>query len=243
MQEDIKIPEDFEEFLYWVKARTEATWAIGPQTDLERIDFAFDEDQKGVTWHKPLTDIQIDTIETKYDLTFPSEYRLFLKILHTPNQKQVIEVYDQEDDHEFSIKKVSLFHDWLNDELRILELRSQQYDSIHEDIRASNAPPLIPISSNRFLVGTECDGLYPVLSAWGSDIVVYGCDLRSYLLRELRYDLGISNNVSSEEGREDDWVCPEYQKILNIEYPEKLNKTAKSIPFWGDFITELKDYD
>jgi hypothetical protein len=60
------------------------------------------------------------------------------------------------------------------------------------------APKLLPLTGYRFIIGDPLDCSNPVLSVWGSDTIVYGWDLRSYLLNEL----GLLEQVYDEEKHE-----------------------------------------
>jgi hypothetical protein len=71
---------------------------------------------------------------------------------------------------------------------------------------------LIPIYGHRYLVGEPCCAGNPVLSVHQSDIIVYGRDLREYLLREFAADLG---------GR----------ALRDDRFP------VGDLPFWGAFCT------
>lgn len=63
---------------------------------------------------------------------------------------------------------------------------------IHELVAA--APRLLPIYSHRYLLAEPCRAGNPVFSVYQSDIIVYGTDLRTYLLHEFADLLGTDRN-------------------------------------------------
>jgi hypothetical protein len=73
----------------------------------------------------------------------------------------------------------------------------------------AQAPPLLPVYSHRYVLAA---GPPLVLSVHQSDIVVYGCDLRAYLLHELHRLLGIP------------------------EEPTWMQADVQAIPFWGELM-------
>jgi hypothetical protein len=77
----------------------------------------------------------------------------------------------------------------------------------------AGGPKLIPICGHRFLLAEPVVAGNPVLSIHQSDIIVYGKDLRSYLLAEFA---GILGTVAAE-------------------VPGDQSSEMK-IPFWGEFL-------
>jgi hypothetical protein len=53
------------------------------------------------------------------------------------------------------------------------------------------APRLIPVFGHRYLLAEPCAADNPVFSVWQADIVVYGANLRDYLLFEFTGPLGL----------------------------------------------------
>ena len=83
------------------------------------------------------------------------------------------------------------------------------------------APKLIPVYGHRCLVEKADDRGNPVLSIWQSDIIVYGNDLRDYLLHDFGYLLGLSDEMvdASRPAWSDDDV-----------------RRHEAIPFWGELL-------
>uniref|UniRef100_UPI004049977F hypothetical protein n=1 Tax=Flavobacterium sp. TaxID=239 RepID=UPI004049977F len=219
-----KIPENFVEFLYWVKEITESFWSIDPKTSTN--DFVCEDWIYGAKWIG-LSESEIDNVEIKYSIKFTLEHRAFLKILHTIDRKEKIEYTESfEEDAEILIDEVPFFYNWLKDEAEIIERLHWPFKTIYEDVIGHNRvwlkswgkrpnteleikkiytdwyeknPSLIPLTSHRFLVSDNNLKYKPVLSIYGSDIIIYGWNLRSYLLNELQNHLNIQNLVYDDE--------------------------------------------
>jgi hypothetical protein len=253
------MPENYTDFFYWVKERTEALWQGKPGCTID--DFEYGKWIYGAKWIG-MKEEDIDAVEEKYAVKFTSEHREFLKILHTIDRKEPIEYTTSfEKDAETIIKQVSLFHNWLEDDEEIKYRMNWPYRTILDDILGGskvwlkswgkrpasdegkeaifsewlkNAPRLIPLTSHRFLVGDPELKDRPVLSVWGSDIIVYGWDLRLYLLNEIGEYLNISEDVYDEEDQ-----CYYSEDISEIKQIRKAAYTAavnKDIPYWKEMI-------
>jgi hypothetical protein len=100
----------------------------------------------------------------------------------------------------------------------------QQTTRLRELLAA--APKLIPIFEHRYLLAEPCTSGNMVLSIWhGLDIIVYGADLRDYLLREFNVELFHS---SAERRR--------YHPGPNTNIADEIFHRAAAIPFWGDLM-------
>ncbi|QJB42417.1 hypothetical protein HF324_33035 [Chitinophaga oryzae] len=81
MNNKVIFPEGLADFLYWVKETTESYWhKVDPQKSIY-----------GAKW-LPLSEAQIDGLESKYSIKFDVEHRTFLRILHT-----IDKYYDQDE--------------------------------------------------------------------------------------------------------------------------------------------------
>lgn len=256
----LNIPENYTEFLYWVKERTEKFWSKNPETCKD--DFVCEKWAHGAKWI-PLNDSQINSIENKYDIKFSSEHRDFLRILHSIDRKETIEYKETfEEDAEIKLSHVPFFYNWLNDTEEIQDRFNWPYRTIFEDIIGPNkvwlkswgntrpksdndkerifsrwlkqTPKLLPITSHRFVVHNENQEENPVLSIYGSDIVVYGWNMRHYLLNELQEHLNLFELVYDQE--DDEWYSEqkkEFQDLNNLEYKKAKDKV---IPVWEEMI-------
>lgn len=256
--EKVYIPEDLTEFLYWVKERTESFWSKNPQTTQE--NFRCEDWIYGAKW-QGLNDAEIDEIEKKYQIKFTPDHRAFLRILHTIDRKERIEYEADDENAEPEIREFPFFYNWKTDNEEIKYHFDWPRRTILQDILGQNqvwlkswgkrpkneaekeavfidwltkAPKLLPLTGHRFMVSEPLIKGNPVLSVWGSDIIVIGWNLRHYLLNELEKDLGLWEYVFDEEFK--DWDIQskkEAQEIYNLEY--ELSKT-KTIPFWEEMI-------
>ncbi len=132
----IQIPENFTEFLYWIKERTELFWSIDPNTSTN--DFVCEDWIYGAKWIG-LSESEIDKIEIKYSIKFTSEHREFLKILHTIDRKEKLDYTNSfEKDNEILIEEVPFFYNWLIDEVEIRERINWPFKTIYEDVVGEN---------------------------------------------------------------------------------------------------------
>ena len=132
------------------------------------------------------------------------------------------------------------FYNWTSDEQAIREAIEAVFEGLISDVEENqlwlkswgakphdaekrkeclrgilaSAPRLIPIYGHRFLLADPGRSGNPVLSVHQSDIIIYGADLRDYLLAELGELIGVSHEPQTE-----------------VE--------VHNIPFWG----ELMDLD
>lgn len=256
----LKIPTDYTEFLYWVKERTEKFWSKNPETSED--DFVCEKWAYGAKWIG-LSDSEIDSIENKYTIKFSSEHREFLKILHSIDRKKITEYTETfDEDAEIKYDHYPFFYNWLTDDDDIQYRLGWPYQTIFQDVVGTSkvwleswgstrpksdsekekifsewfqkTPKLLPITSHRFVVSESNENENPVLSIWGSDIIVYGWNMRHYLLNELKEHLDLFELVYDEE--DDEWYSEpikEFQEIYNLEYEKAKNKV---IPIWEEMI-------
>ncbi|MFC3160858.1 hypothetical protein SAMN05443633_105220 [Chryseobacterium arachidis] len=243
------IPENLTDFLYWVKERTEKLWA---SEDWREHEFY------GAKW-QPLTEQQIDEVEQKYGVKFNNEHKEFLKILHAVDRKEIIE-YDGEN-NEVIFEECTWFYNWLKDEQEIRERLHGLSDWFYSDVEGGNQvwlkswgkkpgskeerekifqewfskiPQLLPIYSHRFVVGDDNLKWNPIISSWGSDIIVMGWDFRTYLLNEIGSHLDIYEDVFDEEDQMFyPEVLPEIQEIFNENF--KFDET-KDVPYLKEMM-------
>lgn len=253
----MKIPSDFKELLYWVKETTEKRWAIGPQSEAEACAWHHHNSFWGARWDSGLTQGEINNLEKKWDINFPHDYRLFLEILHCIDRPDIIEHDDG--DEQYEDEEDVMFYNWKKHSKEIEKRFNWPYETILQDVLGNNqvwlkswgtrpdndmdseaifqqwykkAPKLIPIFGHRFIINEQVKTGNPVLSIWGSDIILYGWNLREYLLNELKYDLGIQNITLDEDGWDSEPIT-EYQAILDENM--KIGKTIK-IPYWEEMV-------
>lgn len=222
----MNIPPRFgEEFLYWFRQRTEAAWAGGYPRQ---------------RWLPGLSDEEIAGIECTWAIRFPPDYRLFLRLLHAVGEE--MSAGSRSRKRLVPVRKSKIVYNWLldakdlraafswpfeglgfgleNDDLFWLPEwgeRPSSVDARRERLREaiSSAPKLIPITGHRYLLAEPLRAGNSVLSIYGSDIVIYGADLRRYLLIEFAHLLGIDRDSVLRE---------------SMEAASRLG----DIPFWGE---------
>lgn len=200
-----------EEFLNWFRQETEAAWAeYRPRTFDQYVAgrVGGHDWQAGTQWTCDLAERDIDEIERRWGLAFPADYRLFLRVLHATDRPRIGALYGGSNEL-VPAGGPGVYH-WLRDESAIgaaLEdvvqglvfdvennvlwpgewgPRSANADDRERVVRArvAAAPKLAPIFAHRALVIEPRTSGNPVLSIYQSDIIVYGGDLRAYLLTE-----------------------------------------------------------
>ena len=177
----------------------------------------------GLKWQCDLSDDDIDGLEAKWGVLFPPDYRLLLRKLHAPADPPAgARFYDWRDDEAlrraFDWPVQGLAFDVEHNELWLEGWGSRPADPDARRIRLkqvvnAEAAPLIPVLGHRYLVGLPLEAGNPVLSIHQADIIVYGDDLRGYLLHEL---FGTGGRCAAGEPILERWC---------------------RIPFWGSFVS------
>lgn len=249
------IPEDYTEFLYWLKEKTEAAWSEKTKEGAEPrwID--------GAKWIG-MSDEEIDSVEKKYDVRFVPEHRQFLKILHTIDRCEEYEYTETFDEHEkVKTGKRPFYYNWLSDDEEIRNKLDWPYREILKDVLAPNGvwleswgekteseekkkavfaewflktPKLLPLTSHRFLISDETLVHRPVLSVWGSDTIVYAWSLKHFLLNEFSDALDLMTYLHDAHGN-----------VRSMEYGDELGEINereyelsknKEIPFFKEMM-------
>src|SRR4051794_37577350 len=193
-------PPDFgEPFLSWLREETESAWAKLPAQDQGW--------QPGTKWGAPLSDEELADAQKFLGIDFAPDYRLFLRILHTTTKRPKAIRYEGNAGQSVEVPG---FYDWRTDRDEIRKALDWAAEGVALDVErhglwlsewgekpASSADqlrvlkkqvqessPLIPVFGHRYLVADVPEPGNPVLSIWQGDVVVYGEDLRAYLLRE-----------------------------------------------------------
>lgn len=229
-----------DDFLEWLRRATETTWRSHVPRDFKAAGVGGLDWQTGTRWRGGMTDAEIGEAEDRYGLRFPPDYRLLLATLHTPDPPMVGARFVGT---ELVPSYGRLFHDWTGDPEPIQSAIAWPLDALlwsieHDEswhpswgprprgkrqrealLRQSveAGPQLVPVLGHRYLVGPPDRIGNPVLSIYGADVIVYGSDLRSYLLAELDLDPLASSDGGDEE-------------------------PADGIPFWQDVIDGLPWY-
>jgi len=245
------IPNELEDFLFWVKERTELMWSQNSGLPLnEEINWAI-----GAKW-KGLNDQEISEIEKEFDLKFTDDHKLFLKILHSIDKKESIKKYQETINIPIE-EQIPFFYNWKRDKEEIKNYLDWPYNTILDDVLSENdvwlkswgrkpqslseremifknwheqAPKLIPIRGHRFMVSEPFTAGNPVLSVYGADTIVYGSNLRYYLIHELEFHLGL------REPEDDDKDCYWKPTIELENIREEDYSIPIDIPYWQELI-------
>lgn len=228
------IPENFEDFLYWVKETTERRWKNFSKSKKDGNWWNHKHNLfEGAKWVDPLTDEEVDALEIQWNIKFPKDFRSFLKILHRIDKSNYYEDKDFETG-EIELSAYHIFHNW-RDKAQIQE----RFDNLLEHLKLcvlSNIKPswlkswgsrpeskeeciaimeewrrkahvLIPINSHRYLVSEPTQTCPHVISMYGFDTILYSLNLREHLLKELRWDLGLDEREYDDD-QEDEKPAP-----------------------------------
>ncbi len=254
----IRIPEDYTEFLYWIKETSEAFWSKNPETSED--DFVCEDWAYGAKWIG-MTESEIEQTEKEFNIKFTSEHRQFLKILHTIDRKQVY-TYEDDETGEIEHHESPFFYNWLSDKEEIKDTINWPYTTMLSDVMGANkvwlkswgnirptseetkekifsawfkkTPKLIPIYGHRFIVSNHDNTQNPVLSIRGSDTIVYGWNMRHYLLCELYEHLNLVELVYDKEDNE--WYDHLKEELKEINLREYELSKQKSIPVIEEMI-------
>lgn len=244
-----KIPNDLDEFLNWLKSRTETAWADYKTTTLE--EFQFNEVggsswRTGTKWQTGLTEDEIAALENNWGVKFPKDYRLFLAILNAPDRGMYATGWS--DDPPYGLTEEGdepSYFDWRQDNEALDDALSWPLKGLGFDVEESSlwlpgwgrkpflqkralkkleklveaAPPLIPLTGHRYLAAHTLDAGNLVLSVYQSDIICYASDLRNFLLLEFSELLGF-----------------EYEEITAIATKGITSDKISEIPFWGEIM-------
>ena len=201
--------------------------------DYERAGVGGCHWQRGTRWTGPLSDGEIEQVEQRYGIHFRPDHRLFLQVLHATEPRRFGAAFIDESRMR-AIERPGFYH-WLRDDAEIRAAFDWLTDGLAFDVEhnqlwrdswgarpsteaarrdrlgelVASAPRLLPIIGHRYVLA---DDPTLVLSVYQSDIIVYGRDLRSFLLHELHDLLGIADD------------------------PEWMNADPRRVPFWGELI-------
>jgi hypothetical protein len=235
MMRVVTAPPGFDEsFIAWFRAKSERMWSSTAAPTFDELEakgvsgLLWD---RGTRWTNGLSDREIDLAEARWSLRFPPDFRLFLRLLHVPDRPMIgrgfvgstavpirgPSFYDWREQSD-AIRRAldwpadGLVHDVEHNDLWLREWGPRPSSAIARRARVREAvaaaPRLIPILGHRYLVAEPSRAGNPVLSVYQSDIIVYGNDLRDYLLRDV-----LARGVESDR------------------------TAVGEIPFWGQFLT------
>jgi hypothetical protein len=138
--------------------------------------------QAGTKWRPGLSQPEIDKFEQDIGFKFPQIYRDYLSCMNGTDK-------DTLDIHGSTAMEPTYdcgYYSYPQDLERIKKRISWIYEAFDTDenfVQARKIPHIMPIYSHRFLI---VDNFIenPVLSMHGTDVIIYGDDLLTYLARE-----------------------------------------------------------
>lgn len=145
--------------------------------------------QPGTKWNKGLSDDQIRKLEEKFGFKLSNDYRDFIKVMNGIDTDLIsIDPFELEDD-----SYSQLYYEYPKDCERISELLEEIdkfkkcIDEVLTDagFSVSDIEGYVPTYAHRSLVVFKDKSLSPVISVWGSDVVVLAENLEEYWIKEL----------------------------------------------------------
>jgi len=232
-------PTELGAFFDWVRATTEAAWRLATDhtlADYEERGTGGAHWRRGTKWIGGYSDAEITSFERRDGVTFPLDFRLFLKRLGCTEPLRGGAYFL--DSTNMAEREGPGFYDW-RDESQIAGAREDVIGGLAFDVehnrlwpadwgarpdapaerervlraQVAAAPKLAPLFGHRFLLLEPATAGNPVISVHQSDLIVYGENLRAYLLNELE-----------ELGSDRDFQDPAYE-------------SRSSISFWGQFLS------
>ena len=242
-------PDNFDDFLPWLKDRSEAAWATYKEATFDSfVDAGVGGSswRTGTQWQTGLDAQQIDAIELHRKLRFPTDYRQFLTVLNSPDRG--VYCVGWSDDPPYGMVEGDdepSYFDWQKDDEAIIDAlnwplqgllidveenalwldswgqRPDKVTDVREKVArlVATAPTLIPITGHRYLLALSLEAGNPVLSVWGTDIICYGSNLRNFLLLEFSGLLGL-----------------DYREIAEGANAGITREKIAAIPFWGELM-------
>ena len=154
--------------------------------------------KKGIQFAKGLTDLEIIEIETKFNILFPPDLKLFLQTAQPTSDGFVNWRLGLKSDKEFNKIIQRLNWPW---EGMVFDIKSNSFwmkswgektNDIESKIQIAKEyyetyPRLIPIYSHRYIPELPKDTGNPIFSVHQMDIIYYGSDLETYFANEFGY--------------------------------------------------------
>ena len=173
-----------DEFLVEFKRQTEARWQ---HADINPVVYGF-QFQRGTRWNEGLTGSEIEAYEMALGVQFPNDFKSMLRVMNGTDLPTV-DVHGSRGMPQSTFAGVYSYPR----DLSIVQEMRQDVDKDRGEIAAvlldqgfqlEPAANLVPIFSHRYIVcGSDPDNSV-VLSIVGTDAIVYGDSLRTYLQKE-----------------------------------------------------------
>ncbi|HLX55070.1 MAG TPA: hypothetical protein VKR58_14080 [Aquella sp.] len=165
--------------------------------------------KKSESFEKGLGDEEVLMIESKFNLTFPPDLRVFLQSALPISNSFVNWRLGLSSEEES--EKLTFRLNWPLDGM-IFDVKSNDFwfdqwgnkpEKIEDRINLATKfyhtyPKLIPIYSHRYIPSQPNQAGNPVFSVHQMDIVYYGYDLASYFAKEFQFDLPSNFEILTE---------------------------------------------
>ncbi len=170
-------------FLIDFKRRTEERWA---RARIVPDIYGF-QTQPGTRWLPGLSDSRIDEVQAALGVTFPDDFREFLRHLNGTD-RETVNVYGTSGEPRRTGTGV---YSYPRDLAAVRALMSEweaDWPEITEDCGLDPSVRCVPIYLHRGVLCGPDLGRSTVMSIMGTDAIVYGPDLRTYLEKEFLGD-------------------------------------------------------
>ena len=148
--------------------------------------------QKNTKWNTGLTEDEIVSLEKQFGFDFPNDYVEMLKVFNGFDTKQISIDPDGVEKPQYE-RRCYKYPDDLEKTKWLLDEINQNIEYANATLTEAGFDPaqvegFIPLYGHRALVVLENKQQTPVLSIWGSDIIVYGDSLIKYWCHEFHID-------------------------------------------------------
>lgn len=196
----MKPPTRLPEFFEWLREASHAHWET---VSIDRTICGF-QIQPGTKWLPGISDGEIDAFETALAFRFPEALRVFLRYMNGTDRETVNVYADGGEPYRNGVGYYSFPRDleavkekirWICDSFEIDE------GYVHEN----DIPHILPLVAHRFLVADRCK-THPVLSMYGTDVIPYARDLRTFLVNDVFMNHVWDSDLSPEAADVKFWL-------------------------------------
>ncbi len=180
------------EFFTWFKHKSEQHWRT---IVVDRGIYGF-QIQPGTKWRPGLSPADIARFEQQIGFKFPPIYRDYLRCMNGTDTPMVNVYGDSGHPHAYDTGYYSYPRDLEQIKDRIAWIY-EAFDIDEDYVRAHHVPHIMPIVSHRFLIIDNCP-THPVLSMYGTDVIVYAGCLKTFLTDEIAHPRQRLNNTTTE---------------------------------------------
>lgn len=246
----MSIPEGFtEQFLDWIRIRTENAWANYRSRTFEEYVAARvggQDWQRGTKWLDGLSEEEINQVERQWSVRFPPDYRLFLRQLHAvdrPTRGASYTEYVEEGEESHLVpKEKPAFYNWMTDTEALQDAFNWLVEGLQFDAEFNNiwlptwGPKPGTVASQKERIRelvANAPKLIPIIGH--SYLLAEPCQAGNPIFSVYQSDIIVFNSDLH------DFFLFEFTALLGIEgqWRDKRlrdNDVYAAIPFWGDFL-------